>query len=257
MKITPLASGSSGNSFLVQKNGSALLVDAGLSAKQITERLQKAGFDPALLKGIIVSHGHSDHVKGIGVLSRRFKLPVFMNSGTWEVVQVYAGELHRLECFQTGRIFDFCGFRIHPFSVPHDCADPVGFRITSGSASLGIATDLGAATGLVTSVLTGVQAVVLESNHDPQMLQKGPYPWDLKQRVRSRLGHLSNPDSAKLLQRIVTDELQQVILAHISQTNNKAELALECASGSLAEFLCRRGRIACALQDEIGPAIEL
>lgn len=256
MKITPLASGSSGNSFLVQKNGSALLVDAGLSAKQIVERLQKAGFDPGLLKGIIVSHGHSDHVKGVGVLSRRFKLPVFMNKGTWEVLKGYAGELHRLEYFQTGRIFDFGGFRIHPFSVPHDCSDPVGFRITAGSASVGIATDLGAATGLVISVLTGVQALVLESNHDPQMLQKGPYPWELKQRVRSRLGHLSNPDSAKLLQRLVTDELQEVILAHISRTNNKTELALDCARESLEEFLNRSGRISCAFQDQVGSAIE-
>lgn len=257
MKITPLASGSSGNSFLLQCNGSAILVDAGLSGKQMVERLNKAGTDPGSLKGIIVSHGHSDHVKGVGVLSRKFKLPVAMNRRTWQATQRSVGKLHLLEFFETGRIFEFAGYRIHPFSVPHDCVDPVGFRITAGSARLGIATDLGTATGLVADLLSGVHAVVLESNHDPHMLRDGPYPWELKQRVRSRLGHLSNQESAKLLQRIVSDELQAVVLAHMSQTNNRAELALACARDSLREFLEQRGTLFCAFQGEVGPTIEL
>ena len=122
---------------------------------------------------------------------------------------------------------------------------------------MGIATDLGTATGLVTTLLTGVQAVILESNHDPLMLRDGPYSWDLKQRVRGRLGHLSNPDSARLLQRIVSDELKAVILAHMSQTNNRAELALSCARDSLQDFLTNRGLLMCASQDEIGPTVEL
>jgi phosphoribosyl 1,2-cyclic phosphodiesterase len=125
-----------------------------------------------------------------------------------------------------------------------------------GSASLGIATDLGTATGLVTNLLTGAQVVVLESNHDPQMLMDGPYPWELKQRVRGRLGHLSNPDSARLLQRIFSDELQTVILAHMSETNNRAELALDCAQTSLREFVDQNGKIVCARQHEVGPTIE-
>jgi phosphoribosyl 1,2-cyclic phosphodiesterase len=161
-----------------------------------------------------------------------------------------------LEIFETGKVFCAAGFNVHPFSVPHDCADPVGFRLSMGSASLGIATDLGTATGLVATLLTGVQVVVLESNHDPQMLMDGPYPWELKQRVRGRLGHLSNPDSAKLLQRIFSDELQTVILAHMSETNNRAELALDCAQTSLREFLNQNGKICCARQDEVGPTIE-
>jgi phosphoribosyl 1,2-cyclic phosphodiesterase len=256
MKITPLASGSSGNAFLVQCNGSAVLVDAGLSAKQICLRLETVGVDPLSLKGILVSHGHSDHVKGVGVLSRKYKLPVWMNKGTWAVVKNSVGSIHRLEIFETGKVFRTAGFRIHPFSVPHDCADPVGFRISKGSARLGIATDLGTATGLVATLLTGLQVVVLESNHDPQMLMDGPYPWELKQRVRGRLGHLSNPDSARLLQRIFSDELQAVILAHMSETNNRAELALDCAQTSLHEFLDQDGKICCARQDEVGPTIE-
>jgi phosphoribosyl 1,2-cyclic phosphodiesterase len=256
MRINPLASGSSGNSFLVQCNGSAVLVDAGLSAKQLCLRLETIGVDPKSLKGILVSHGHSDHVKGVGVLSRKYKLPVWMNKSTWAVVKGSVGSVHRLEIFETGKVFCAAGFKVHPFSVPHDCADPVGFRLSMGSARLGIATDLGTATGLVATLLTGVQVVVLESNHDPQMLMDGPYPWELKQRVRGRLGHLSNPDSAKLLQRIFSDELQTVILAHMSETNNRAELALDCAQTSLREFLNQNGKICCARQDEVGPAIE-
>ena len=118
MQITPLASGSSGNSFLIQSNGSALLVDAGLSGKQIVQRLEKVGFDPASLAGILVSHGHSDHIKGVGVLSRKFKLPVWMNRGTWEAIEDQLGKVHELKIFETGRVFVIAGFRVHPFSVP-------------------------------------------------------------------------------------------------------------------------------------------
>jgi phosphoribosyl 1,2-cyclic phosphodiesterase len=257
MKITPLASGSSGNSFLVQANGSSILVDAGLTCKQIVLRLESIGEDPESLDGIVVSHEHSDHIKGAGVLSRKFKLPVWMNRGTWNCSSDRLGKLHELEIFETGKIFEVAGFRIHPFSVPHDCQDPVGFRISRGTARLGIATDLGIATGLVTTLLTDLHVVVLESNHDPRMLRDGPYPWELKQRVRGRLGHLSNGDSANLLQRIVSDELQAVILAHMSETNNRPELALECASESLSEFLAHRGVLICAEQDKVGPSVEI
>lgn len=257
MKITPLASGSSGNSFLIQANGSALLLDAGLSGKRMVERLETVGMDPGALSGILVSHGHSDHVKGVGVLSRKFRLPVLMNRGTWGVAANALGKIYRIETFETGKIFQFAGFRIHPFSVPHDCADPVGFRISVGNARVGVATDLGAVTGLVQTVLAGLHVLVLESNHDPEMLRDGPYPWELKQRVRGRLGHLSNQESAKLLGRIVSDELKAVILAHMSETNNRVELALDCARASLRDFLDQDGTVFCALQNEVGPTVEL
>jgi phosphoribosyl 1,2-cyclic phosphodiesterase len=256
MRITPLASGSAGNSFLVQADGSSILVDAGLTAKQIAARLETAGVDPASLSGIIVSHAHSDHVKGVGVLSRKYKLPVWMNRGTWAAARGSLGELHRLEFFRTGKIFELASLRVHPFSVPHDCVDPVGFRITRGAEGLGIATDLGLATNLVQTVLTGLQVVVIESNHDPEMLRDGPYPWELKQRVRGRLGHLSNHDSARLLQRIFSDELRAVILAHVSRTNNLPELALKSARTCLGEFLANRGTLCCASQDVVGDTIE-
>jgi len=256
MKITPLASGSEGNSFLVRGKGSAVLVDAGLSGKQIVARLEQVGVDPRSLKGILVSHEHTDHVKGAGVLSRKYKLPIFINRGTWNAVAPSVGKVHQVEIFETGKVFECAGFRVHPFSVPHDCADPVGFRISLGTARLGIATDLGTATGLVASLLTGLHVVVLESNHDPVMLRDGPYPWELKQRVRGRLGHLSNPESAQLLQRIVTDQLKAVVLAHMSQTNNRTDLALACARKSLRVLLANNGTVCCAAQDDVGPTIE-
>lgn len=257
MKVTPLASGSSGNAFLIEANGTSILLDAGLSGKAIRERIAETKSDPDRITAILVSHGHSDHVKGVGVLSRRFKVPVYMNERTWRSTCNALGELHELRTFKTGRIFDIDGFKIHPFSVPHDCADPVGFRISRGKASVGIATDLGAGTGLVERHLAGVHLAILESNHDPKMLRDGPYPWDLKQRVKGRLGHLSNGDSARLLQRIVSDELRAVILAHVSETNNLPELALETACEAVGEILGDACPIHCASQHTPGPCIEL
>ncbi len=257
MRLTPVASGSSGNSYMVEADSSKLLIDAGLTAKQIVQRLGQLGVDPGNLNAIVVSHAHSDHVKGVGVLSRKFRIPVWMNQGTRSAIGDSLGKIDPGETFETGKSFLVAGFRIHPFAVPHDCKDPVGFRITRDAAGIGIATDLGTPTGLIATLLTGLQVVVVESNHDPVMLQEGPYPWELKQRIRGRLGHLSNPDSARLLQRIVSDELRFVVLGHLSEKNNRQELALGCAQEALRNFLDAGGRLYCASQGEVGPSIEI
>ncbi len=257
MKIVPLASGSSGNSYLIRQGEHSILVDAGLTCKQLLLRIDQVGEDPGRIKGLIVSHAHSDHIKGVGVLSRKFKIPVYMNSGTMSVASKSMGELAATEIFETGRSFEVSCFRVHPFAVPHDCAEPVGFRISHKSTRIGIATDLGVPTSLVANLLSDVQAVVLESNHDPEMLMDGPYPWELKQRVRGRLGHLSNHQTAQLLQRIVNDELKVVILAHMSETNNRADLALKIVKKGVPAFLDQKGSILCAFQDRVGPEIEL
>lgn len=257
MKITPLASGSSGNSFLLQCNGAGLLVDAGLSCKRLIERLDRVGFDSERLQGVLISHGHSDHIKGAGVMSRKFKIPIWLNKGAWDVSQNALGKPNGLALFETGRPFEIGPFKVRPFSLPHDCKDPVGFRITSKNVSVGIATDMGVATSLTINALSGVQALIMESNHDPKMLMEGPYPWELKQRVGSRLGHLSNQQSAKILARLVSDELKAVILAHLSETNNTKDLALQSAQKALKPFLENRGALICADQWEVGPTVEL
>lgn len=257
MKMVPLASGSSGNSYLIRQGDQSVLVDAGLTCKQLLLRFDRIKEDPQLIRGIVVSHAHSDHIKGVGVLSRKFNIPVHLNRGTWSAANGALGKISNVHIFETGKAFELGCFRIHPFSVPHDCMEPVGFRISCGSTRVGIATDLGVPTNLVANLLSDLQAVVLESNHDPEMLMDGPYPWELKQRVKSRLGHLSNHQSAELLQRIINDELKVVVLAHMSETNNKAELALRTARKSVPAFLEQSGRILCALQDEVGPEIEL
>lgn len=257
MKIAALASGSSGNSYLIRQGDKSVLIDAGLTCKQLLIRIEQAGEDPGRIKAIVVSHAHSDHIKGVGVLSRKFNIPVFLNRGTWAASKSSLGKIARVEIFETGRTFEIDCFRIHPFSVPHDCSEPVGFRISNGATRIGIATDLGVPTALVTNLLSDLHAVILESNHDPNMLMEGPYPWELKQRVKGRLGHLSNGQSAHLLQRIVNAELKFVILAHMSETNNRAELALRTAQKSVPAFLDQKGDIFCAFQDKVGPVIEL
>jgi phosphoribosyl 1,2-cyclic phosphodiesterase len=257
MKITALASGSSGNSFLIQHNGAGLLVDAGLSCKQLVARLDAAGFDPERLEAILISHGHSDHIKGAGVMSRKFKIPIWLNKGAWDTIGSRLGKPHSLGIFETGRPFKLGALKIHAFSLPHDCMDPVGFRISYKKAIVGIATDLGVPTALALSALSGVHALIIESNHDPKMLLEGPYPWELKQRVRGRLGHLSNEASAKMLERLVSDQLKVVMLAHMSETNNRIELAMESSRKALRGFLEDGGAIMAATQDQISPMIEL
>lgn len=212
----------------MESDEAALLIDAGLSGKEIQRRIETAGLSTSKLKAILISHEHRDHVHGAGILARRLKLPLYANSltlarGAWAI-----GEC-QTSVFKTGMKFDCGPFGIHPFSVSHDAADPVGFTITSNGSRLGLATDLGIATNLVKTHLAGCHALILESNHDHQMLMDGPYPWELKRRVQGRLGHLSNSDAAALLAELAHENLNRVVLAHLSEINNEPELALQTA----------------------------
>ncbi|MBN2719695.1 MAG: MBL fold metallo-hydrolase [Proteobacteria bacterium] len=231
VNICSLASGSKGNSLLVEGPEGALLVDAGLSARELMRRVCLVGMDPARIRGILVTHEHEDHIRGVRVLSRRLDLPVFTTSGTCA-----AAGLSR-ECpvnaVTPGVDFHLAGFSISPFSIPHDAADPVGFVLSMGSRKIGIATDLGYATSLVRKRLEGCDFLLIESNHDEKMLLEGPYPWFLKQRIRSRTGHLSNGASSGLLETLSHPGLRWVVLGHLSETNNTPDLALGTALGVL------------------------
>ncbi len=187
--------------------------------------MQSRGLDPKNLDAILVSHEHNDHIQSVGVLARRFDLPVYINRKTAEAGSAKIGIIRHLCSFACGTAFNIDQFRIHPFSISHDAVDPAGFAISIKEKKIGIATDLGIATAMVKEHLKQCTALILEANHDPQMLINGPYPWHLKQRIKGRSGHLSNVDSRHLLQEVRHDGLRQVILAHLSENNNTREKA--------------------------------
>jgi phosphoribosyl 1,2-cyclic phosphodiesterase len=227
-----LASGSRGNAIYVSDGRTAVLIDAGLSGVEIERRLKLRGISAGDLQAIVVSHEHSDHIQGVGVLSRRYRLPVYISCKTAKAAATI-GRVHRQVHFECGTAFSVNGLRIHPFSISHDAQDPAGFAIQAGGLRIGVATDLGIATAVVREHLKGSHTLILEANHDPAMLIEGPYPWPLKQRIQSRRGHLSNDDSRCLLGELVHARLRNVILAHLSETNNTPERALQAIAPAL------------------------
>ena len=225
MKFSVLGSGSKGNAIFVESGDTAILVDGGFSGKEIEARLARIGRDLSCLKGVFVTHEHHDHISGVGVVSRRCRVPVFANEGTYRGAGKRLTKLFKQEEFDTGDAVDFGDLQIRSFAISHDTADPVGFVVSDGRARLGICTDTGIPTRLIGRRLSKCDGLVLEFNHDPEMLKNGPYPQSLKQRVKSSEGHLSNGDGASLLDSIIHDGLSQVILAHLSETNNLPEIA--------------------------------
>jgi len=229
-----LASGSKGNAVYFADGETAILIDAGLSGKEIERRLESKGLSAEDLDAIVVSHEHADHVKGVGVLSRRYHLPVYINRTTHRAAPDL-GKIKDLRRFECGDTFSINQLNIHPFSTSHDAGDPSGFTIGHNGIKVGVATDLGIATTLVKTHLMDCRLLVLEANHDPAMLENGPYPWPLKQRIKSRTGHLSNDATRKLLQELRHDRLERVILAHLSEINNTPDKALSVVGEALLQ----------------------
>jgi len=222
--ICPLASGSKGNSIFVSCGNTCFLIDAGLSGIEIQRRLARINVNPENLSAIIITHEHSDHIKGAGVLSRRFQLPVYITPQT-NTASKSIGKLSKTCFFECGHPFEINNISINPFSTSHDASDPVGMTMSYNKRKIGIATDLGIATNLVKQSLKNCDLLYIESNHDPEMLIKGPYPWPLKQRIKSRTGHLSNKDAKELIAELRNEDLQHIILAHLSEENNRPEIA--------------------------------
>ncbi|MCF8032231.1 MAG: MBL fold metallo-hydrolase [Desulfarculaceae bacterium] len=242
-----LASGSKGNCTYVAAGESAVLIDCGLSAKQTLMRLEARGLPANRIKAILITHEHGDHIRGIRVLAKRLGATAVATPATWGATRDRASVRH--QAMTAGSPFSLNGMQIHPFSVSHDAVDPVGLVISAGEARLGVATDLGKATTLVSQRLAGCGGLILEHNHDTDMLMGGAYPPWLKQRVRSSQGHLSNQEGAELLARLCHQGLKQVLLAHISQKNNRPELAEAAAREALAPGGHAPG-LAAADQDE-------
>ena len=225
MNVSLLASGSAGNSIFVQEGDTQILIDAGLSGKQVEERLQGIGVLPGNLQAIVVSHEHSDHVKGVGVLARRYGLPVWMTSGTLQATKKIFRGSEQIRVFENDEAFDIGDLIFQPFALSHDAVDPVNFVVSGSDAKLGIATDMGVVTQLVYQRLKEVDLVVMEANYDRDLLMNGPYPWDLKRRISGSHGHLSNERAAEVIGDLAREGLQQAVLAHLSDRNNRPDLA--------------------------------
>ena len=229
MRFAPLASGSRGNATLVEFSETRLLVDAGLSARELGKRLGQIGVAPATIDGLLLSHEHNDHARGAQRFSRLHGVPLVCCAETLEAMDHSPSHFAGWHPLAPGMRRDLGGVSIEAFAVPHDAANPVGFVLHGDGLRVGIVTDLGHVSTPVIERLRGCQVLMVESNHDDRMLQQGPYTWQLKQRVSGRLGHLSNREAALLLRETVSDECRAVVLAHLSEKNNTSELAEDAA----------------------------
>jgi len=236
MKVRVLASGSKGNCILVSSQGSALLVDAGLSLKRLKEILFEIDFPLKDIQAIVISHEHSDHTKGAGAIVRNLGIPLYVNENTYIAGENRFGGIREVNYFENGTRFTMQNFLIEPFSVPHDSADNSCFLISerSNASKLAVLTDLGYPTALVKQKMKSPSTIILESNHDIDMLINGPYAWWLKQRVKGKNGHLSNLQASELVDEILHDGLKNIVLAHLSETNNEPELAYSAMKRFLA-----------------------
>ncbi|MFU8818275.1 MAG: MBL fold metallo-hydrolase [Desulfurivibrio sp.] len=234
LRFCVLGGGSKGNATYVEAGNTRLLIDAGFSGREIESRLATLGVDAADLTAILISHEHGDHIRGAGVLSRRHRLPLLVNRATLQAAGRGLENPAAVQEFTAGTTFICGNIQVHPFAIPHDCAEPVGFLLKAGGRLLGHCTDLGAVSRLVHHRLSGCHALVLEANHDLEMLMDGPYPPALKQRVRSRHGHLANHEAGAFLGELLHRGLQQVVLSHLSETNNTPALVEQAVRTALA-----------------------
>jgi len=258
VSVTVLASGSKGNCTLVRSSTTRLLIDAGLSCREVLRRLVRCGEDPGALDAVLITHEHSDHVAGLRVLARRLKIPVYMTGSTNQQYQRCVRDangqrvaIDRHENFCAGTAFQIGDIAVKPFTIPHDAIDPVGFTLCADGVKVGICTDLGYMPASVRDHLRGCQVLMIESNHDLELLRGGPYPWSVKQRVMSRVGHLSNDALADFLTSDYDGGAEFLILAHLSEQNNHPEIARMSAERALGEQRSLlQNRLMLAAQDQ-------
>jgi phosphoribosyl 1,2-cyclic phosphodiesterase len=241
VSVSMLASGSRGNCALVSSSTTKILVDAGISCRETFKRMKALGEDPHSLCAIVITHEHCDHIYGLATLAKKLRVPIFMTAATYQcwqrAMRDESGErpkLERFERFESGHTFQIGDIAVKPFTIPHDAADPVGFTFRAEGIKVGIATDLGYIPVSVRDNLRGCDVLVMESNHDVEMLRVGPYPWSVKQRVMSRVGHLSNVALADFFTSDYDNSATFVVLAHLSEQNNHPEIARREAEKALA-----------------------
>ena len=246
MRVSVLASGSKGNAIFVEMDGTRVLIDAGVGVRRVARELGALSVSMESLDAIFITHEHSDHVKGLETILKRTDAPVYTRPGTLRAMT--ADDLPEDRLFAIHDSVEIGSLRVSAFDIPHDAADPVGYEIT-GSRKCTVATDLGFVTDGVRTAMEGADVLVFESNHDLAMLRKGPYPWPLKQRILGNRGHLANNEAGRAIARL-RSRPQKIILAHLSETNNRPDVAEETVSHVLAESGVSLPLVV-ALQDEM------
>lgn len=227
MRFSVLASGSTGNAFYIEHGETKLLVDAGLSGRKITQLFDDIGADPEQLTGILVTHEHSDHIKGLGIVARKYDLPIYANEKTWHAMEKGLGKLTTDQKFhfEANSVQAFGSLEVESFSVSHDAADPMFFNFRANGKKVTLLTDLGYVSEKIKKTISGANAYVFESNHDVSMLQMSAYPWNVKRRILGDYGHVSNEDCGLALSEVITTDTERIYLAHLSKENNMKELA--------------------------------
>src|SRR5437660_9595025 len=249
-----LGSGSAGNSALIATDHCKILVDGGLSARQLALRLEQCGVAPEQLDGVLLTHEYADHICGLEVLCRKFDLPIYCNRLTADALRCNGllDGRRNWRIFETGSEFSICDITMQTFPVPHDAVDPVGFVYHAGSGSLGFITDLGYVTKLIIERLRQVQTLVIETNHDEKLLQNDTHrPWPVKQRIQSRHGHLSNAAAASVIEELLPGKIERVVLGHLSRDCNTPALAFAAVRDSLAKSGRIDMKLYCAAQSQI------
>ncbi len=237
IRFCSLASGSSGNCEYLETDKVRILIDSGLSGIQIQKKLCSIGVEPNTVDCILVTHEHKDHTKGVGVLSRRFNIPIYANQKTWESMEKDIGNIEdsNIKIFKTEKEFEISDLGVLPFKTSHDAEDPVGYSFYYKNKKISIATDTGYATSDIKKRIKGSDILMIESNHDVEMLKAGRYPWFLKKRIMSNDGHLSNEDAGDLIKEVLNGNNETVILSHLSKENNFPDLAYQTVKNVLDE----------------------
>ena len=236
MIFCSLYSGSSGNSIFVSNGNAKILVDAGMAGKHLDSAIKEINQNPEEVDAIFITHEHIDHIKGAGVMSRKYDIPIYANERTWIAMENKVGKIkdHNIKIINDKHI-TIKDMDIINYSIPHDAACPVGYTMISGNKRASIATDLGCFTSEIKENIKDSEVILLESNHDTEMLKFGPYPYDLKKRILSNVGHLSNEACGNALLEVLKNGCKKIVLGHLSETNNHPDLAYETVAGVLRE----------------------
>lgn len=238
IRFSILASGSTGNAMVVENDRINLLVDAGLSAKKIEQLMLVRQSNCRHLNGILVTHEHGDHTKGLGVIARKYELPIYANEKTWDELNKQIGEIadDQKVVLHTGDTLDFGSLRVESYAISHDAAEPVGYCFYSGEQKLSLVTDLGYVSPKVKEKIADSDVLIIESNHDIEMLRIGRYPWNIKRRILSDRGHLSNHAAGEALSELLSKKTKRVYLAHLSRDHNMMDLAKLTVNNILEEY---------------------